>query len=188
MVTGKHDALTPREMDVMNAETLQDNHLYAANSQERQDAIRNLVAIVGADTLQQREKVNLRNCAQVRKVAADYIQSCAKIGIVPSKSGLARSLGYSRSRLWAFCREHGETETAEFLSILYDAFSEIIDLAGSGGSLHPIYSIFVQKAQYQMRDNEPIETPSKSGVDYDLDAEDLRRRIMENVIIDVDEG
>lgn len=60
-------------------------------------------------------------------------------------------------------RDNYGSETEEFLSMLFDGFSEAYDIAAMGGSIHPIYAIFTQKAQYGLRDNdrpiEPRDTP-----------------------------
>ena len=80
-------------------------------------------------------------------------------------------------------RNNQGTETEEFLSMLFDAFSETYDIAAMGGAIHPIYAIFTQKAQYQLRDNSPVDDiPDNDPFGGSVSAEELNKRIMENVV------
>ena len=155
--TGKNTALSFAEMDEMNREFAESNHLYDTTKGGRTEAITQIVTELGNDALTDRKKVNLRDVKEVKRIAAEYIASCKRTPLLPSKSGLSRSLGYSRQGIWLFMRNNPDSETAEFLSMLFDMFSECYDVAALGGNIHPIYAIFTQKAQYQLRDNTPIE-------------------------------
>lgn len=143
----------------MNCELVANNHLYPDQaSAGRTETIGEIVRVIGADVCTERRKVNLRDLKSVQRVAQEYIESCARTPILPSKSGLCRALGYSRKAIWNYQRENFGSETEEYLSQLFDAFSEAYDVAAMGGSIHPIYAIFTQKAQYGLRDNDrPIE-------------------------------
>ena len=187
MKTGKHNALTPAQMDAMNSDILKGNHLYAEGDKGRTEALMNIVSVISQDVLKERERVNLRDTEAVRRIAQSYLDSCKRTGLLPSKSGLARALGYSRQGVWSFMHENYNHRTTEFLSILYDAFAEAIDVAALGGSAHPIYSIFIQKAQYEARDNTPVQPLQKRDpLGPRLDEEELRRRIQSYIDLEED--
>ena len=62
--------------------------------------------------------------------------------------------------------------------MLFDMFSECYDVAALGGNIHPIYAIFTQKAQYQLRDNTPIDEPENNNpLGEPLSEEELRRNL-----------
>lgn len=188
MRTGKNKPMSLEQMNEMNTELIVGNHLYPDAVTDRADAIRGIVGTIGNDVMRDRERVDLRDTESVKTVAQIYLKSCEITGMLPSKSGLARGMGYSRAGIWAFMRDNPGHRTTEFLSVLFDAFSEAVDLAAMGNSIHPIYAIFTQKAQYDLRDNAPIpDPPKRSPLDGALSEEELRKRIAELVIIDEDE-
>ena len=154
--TGKNQALTPSEMDMMNRDLVIDNHLYDVGG-SRAGTISEIVSVIGSDVIKERAKIDLRDTAEVKRIAAQYIESCQRVPVLPSKSGLCRSLGYSRQGLWLFMRDNGNHPTTDFLERLFDGFSETYDIAAMGGTIHPVYAIFTQKAQYGLVDNPPQE-------------------------------
>lgn len=185
MRTGKRVAMTYDEMNEMNTQLVTNNHLYPDHASERGEAIKGIVGAIGIDVLKTRDHIDLRDTETVREVVRQYLASCQNTGLLPSKSGLSRALGYSRSGLYAFMQNNANHSTAEFLSIVFDAFSEALDVAAMGGATHPIYTIFTQKAQYGLRDNSPLPEPQKkSPLGPTLSEDELRRRIGQYVVID----
>ena len=183
--TGKNTALSPAEMDAMNRSIVEGNHLYDNSVEGRAGTIQEIVTVVGNDALIDRKKVDLRDLEEVKRVAREYIDSCQRAPLLPSKSGLCRSLGYSRQGLWLFMRDNKGSATEDFLSQLFDAFSETYDIAAMGGTIHPIYAIFTQKAQYQLRDNAPVDD-LENNEPYDaVDEETLKQRILDGITDDI---
>lgn len=188
MKTGKNKPMSLEQMNEMNTEIVAGNHLYPDAVTDRADAIRGIVATIGTDVIRDRERVDLRDTESVKAVAQIYLKSCEITGLLPSKSGLARGMGYSRAGIWAFMRSNPEHRTTEFLSIMFDAFSEAVDVAAMGNTIHPIYAIFTQKAQYDLRDNAPIpEPPKRSPLDGVQSQEELARKLAEIIVIDEEE-
>ena len=157
MSHGKNSVLTPWEMETENQKQLESNPLYKP---ERAEAISQLVRSVAADATKDRERINLRDTGRVREISEDYITACTQTPIIPSKSGLARALGYSRSGVWCFMRDNPEHPTSLYLDVLFDAFSECYDIAAMTGQIPAIFAIFIQKAQYGLRDNAPLDIPT----------------------------
>lgn len=183
MKTGKNEALTYSEMEEMNVQLAKDNHLYMGDGVSRREAISGIVGTIAQDVAKEREKVDLRDTKQVKLIAQRYLEACSNTGVLPSKSGLARSLGYSRAGLWLFVKDNPDHRTTELLNILFDAFLEAMDLAASSGSVHAIYSIWIEKSQYDMRDNTPIQPPKGSGPLGPHKTEEELREIFEKYIV-----
>ena len=59
-----------------------------------------------------------------------------------------------------FVKDHPNHPTTDFLMVLFDAFAEAMSQASLSGSVHPIVSIFLQKALYGVRENDPIAQPT----------------------------
>ena len=180
MTRGKNNALSIPEIDIMNEELKAGNHLYPADG--RRENVSAIVDAVCSDVAEVRDRVDLRDSRTVRQIVKDYIESCSRIGILPSKSGLSRALGYSRKGLYLYCRDHPNDETARFLEIAFDSFSEALDIAASGGTVHPIFAIWIAKSQYNQRDNLPLEEPKRERELPDI--RDLMSRIYPEVLDD----
>ncbi len=178
MKGGKNYALTPVEMDEYNKSVIVDNHLYPDTGDSRNAVISGIVTVIGNDLMKERIKIDLFNIRQVKEVAMEYVQSCQRTSALPSKSGLCRSLGYSRKGVWLFMKEHPEHDTTDFLERLFDGFSEAYDIAAMGGSIHPIYAIFTQKAQFGLRDtnNQDYESHYRNPLGKVLSAEEIEEK------------
>lgn len=181
MLNGKNSALTPAEMDMMNADFRDGNHLYTSDSRsDRAGVIAEIVNVIGDDVMKERRKVNLRDTETVKEIAQEYVKSCQRSILLPSKAGLSRALGYSRKGLYLFMRDNVGHPTEEFLSILFDAFSEAYDVAAMGGAIQQVYAIFTQKAQYGLVDNPERETdPAKDMLGPVQTAEEIIKKYAE---------
>ncbi len=162
MKTGKHEAMTPYEMDEMNLQTVASNHLYD-NTGGRSETVAEIVRIIAEDISKDRKRVSLTDTEAVKRVTLDYIASCERTPLLPSKSGLCRALGYSRKGVYLFMRDNYGHPTEDYLSRVFDGFSEAYDVAAMGGSIHPVYAIFTQKAQYGLNDR-PVEEPEAKNL------------------------
>ena len=58
--------------------------------------------------------------------------------------------------------------TTEYLSIVFDAFNELLSNAALAGSVHPVYAIFLGKAVYQI-DSGTYTEPAKMKLGKWLD-------------------
>lgn len=102
-------------------------------------------------------KADLKDTEQIARVVVAYVDACSQAGLLPSKIGLARALGMSARNLDKFCDNHPEHKTAELLELVFDAFSDALSTAALSGATAQVYSIFLGKAQYKMRDNATIQ-------------------------------
>ena len=92
----------------------------------------------------------------VKRCVIRYLQACENKGAFPNLMGLARALGVSNGAIRNFMRRHPDHPTTHFLEIVLDAFSDALQQAALSGSVKEVYSIFLQKALYQLRDNDPV--------------------------------
>ena len=157
--------MTREELDNMNSLVTMDNRLYDRDGDPNHQ-VSAIVEAVTKDTAQKIEKTNLRDLNSVVIVTKEYLKSCLQTGILPSKSGHARALGYSRQAINRFLASHDEhNETAEYLRILYDSFAETLEMASLTNRVHPILSIFILKSIYGRIEHEetPEEKPNSLG-------------------------
>ena len=96
-------------------------------------------------------RVDLNDMDDVRKSCEDYIESCRIAGLIPSVTGLAPSMGYSRQALTAYI-SHNNTPTAQYLDTVRSAMAAITEQAGLTRAASEAVSIFVLKNSAGMAD------------------------------------
>ena len=124
------------------------------------------------------ERISLRDTATVRTVTEQYLKSCDITGVLPSKIGLCRAYGCSRQAVVDYMNNNPQHSTTEYLSIVFDAFNELLSNAALAGSVHPVYAIFLGKAVYGLRDNITLEVsrPKDDTLGYtDFSPEAIQR-------------
>ena len=172
----KNEIMTINEMDDMNYEILSHSRLYDRDT----SASEKVAVTVGAITQQlidfPAERISLRDANTVKATTYNYLKSCERIGIIPSKIGLSRALGISRTAIDAFVRRNPDSETGRFLSMAFDAFAEMLSANSLSGSVHPIVSIFLQKALYGFRDNSAVIEQSELPEENSLTIEEIEQR------------
>ena len=99
-----------------------------------------------------RHQIELSNAEMVKETSKLYIQACADTATLPSMAGLARAMGVTRSALYLWMRRK-DTDTGKWLTMCQDLFSDLLSDGALKNSVNPIVSIFLQKAQYGLRDN-----------------------------------
>lgn len=150
----KRPVLTDSEMDEMNSSIVVDNRLYSQDT-DRSEKITGIVLSIGSELEDIPKRITLADTEAVRSTTIRYIRSCYRNGILPSKQGLGRAMGMSRKSLDDFVRRNPEHPSSEFLLVTFDSFSEMLSMASLTGSIQPIVSIFLQKALYNVHENEP---------------------------------
>lgn len=144
------------EMCEMNEQTAK-NRLYSKDA----DASERISAMI-SDTKASiermpKERISLNNTELVRSTALMYLTSCDATGCLPSKIGLARACGISRTALDDFMAKNPTSRTTEFLETFFDACAELLSNAALIGGVHPIFGIFVAKAIYKWKDVQQVE-------------------------------
>ena len=103
------------------------------------------------------EAIRFEDTEMLRRVTIRYLVACEKKGVIPSSQGLSRAFGVTNSAMKQFMRRHPDHPSARFLEIVLDGFSDTLQQATLSGSVKEVYSIFLQKALYNLRDNAPIQ-------------------------------
>lgn len=153
-----HEIMTPAQMDEMNEQLMLDNRLYSKGA-DGTEQVRSILTEITGDLMDKPKKIKLYDTALVEQVTKEYIASCVRSGILPSRQGHARAMGVSRRSVTSYMTENPDHPSTQYLEIVYDAFSEALSMASLTGRVHPIVSIFIQKAIYGWRDNDPVEQP-----------------------------
>ena len=143
------------EMDAQNERVLANSMIYSKEIGSG-EKIGLIVSSIADDIANVGEKIEFRNTALVKETTMRYLRSCSRVGAIPSKIGLARACGCSRKAFDKFIQRNPEHPTSEFLQIVIDGFAEANMEAGQSGSCHPIFAMFVLKAMYGLRENDPL--------------------------------
>lgn len=109
---------------------------------------RGLAEIENAD----KHQIDLTNTDMVKETSKLYIQACADTATLPSMAGLARAMGVTRNALYYWIRRK-DTDTGKWLTMCQDLFSDLLSDGALKNNVNPIVSIFLQKAQFGLRDN-----------------------------------
>ena len=167
----KRPYMTDAEMDDMNEVIPVNSRLYNRDVAAG-EKVSGIVLAIGSELEQVPQRITLNDTETVRAVTVRYVQSCYRKGTLPSKQGLGRALGMSRKSLDDFVRRNDGHPTTEYLQVTFDAFSEMMSMASLTGSIQPIVSIFLQKALYNVHENEPQEPviPDVLGIGNDSDS------------------
>ena len=157
---GKLSPLPYGDMVLAAQEKRENSGLYDSS-----DADVKLSALVSASAeeiaaiIDSKERITLTDTETVERRGVAYLRSCADGSSLPSMTGLARCLGMSSRALNDFKQKNPNHKTSEFLDMMHDAMSDILADASikNGSGINTIYSIFLQKARWGMRDNSVIE-------------------------------
>lgn len=179
---------TDEEMDEHNLEVVNSSHLYSkdVDNSEKIGAIvgnaRDMLKTAERMALDPGQKIKLDDTEQVIRTAERYLQSCERIGTVPSKSGLAVACGCGRRAFEKFMQRKPDHPTSEFLEVLFEEFADINIQAGQSGSCHPIFAMFILKSLYQLRENEQITPPAENPLGEATDTETLMKKYNDIVV------
>ena len=150
-----HEIMSPSEMLEL-AEEQRMTRLYS-KVEDSTDKVQALVGTLADELANMPERISLRDTATVKIVAAQYVDACRTVGVIPNKIGLCRAMGISRQAADSFMDRNPDHPTSQFLEIVYDSFAELLSNSALIGASHPIFSIFITKAVYKWRDNISVE-------------------------------
>ena len=156
-----HEVLSDEEMDKMNSLIIMDNNLYDKSADSGPQVV-SIIQDITSNLAEPPKKIRLSDLTSVVTITKRYVSSCLRSGVIPSKSGLSRSLGFSRAGLNKFMAKNPESESTEYLQMVFDAFAEVLEMAALTGKTQPILSIFILKAVYNYS-----EQPEEIDVPYD---------------------
>lgn len=156
----KGEIMTQEQMIEAGLRKHSTSKIYKAESlQVSDEAISKLVnrglsEMINADSGQ---KIDLHNAEMVKTVSKSYIKACADTSTLPSMAGLARAMGCSRTILYHWMNHNPDSETGQWLSMCHDLFSDLLSEGALRNNVNSIVAIFLQKAQYGLRDNLTID-------------------------------
>lgn len=129
--------------------------------------------------------ISLTDTAEVKRRTIIYLRACEESSSFPSVNGLARSLGLSRQALYDTISRKSPAKTAEWLELCRDSFSDILAEASLRNNCNSITAIFLQKAVYGLRESvEIVASKPENPLGPEIDPEELRRRIEDNIVIE----
>lgn len=102
------------------------------------------------------EHISLTDIEEIKKRTLIYLKACEENAVFPSKSGLARALGYSRREIDNWITKHQGTETSRWLDSFSDACAETLHQAALTKNTSEITTIFLSKAMYGMTETSNI--------------------------------
>ena len=131
------------------------------------------------------EAISLKDTEEVKARSVLYLRACEASSSFPSIAGLARSMGLSRQALYDCIQRNSPPDTAAWLELCRDAFSDLLSEAALRNNCNNITAIFLQKALYGLRESVEIVARQDSGPLGPLvDKAELERRILGSVVID----
>lgn len=141
--------------------------------------VKAIVASIGSDVVNVGQKIHLSDTEAVEETTKRYILSCCRVGLLPSKMGLARACGMSVTALSNFIAMHPYHATTDYLQIVFDSFAEMRETAALNGAAHPIVSIFGLKANYGYRENEPVKEAREDPLGEMEDTDSIAKKYLE---------
>lgn len=132
------------------------------------------------------EPVSLMDTETVKARTVLYLKSCEASSSFPSVAGLARSMGLSRQALYDCIQRNSPSDTAAWLELCRDAFSDLLSEAALRNNCNNITAIFLQKALYNLRESvEIVARKDECGPLGPLaDKSALEQRILGSIVID----
>ena len=130
------------------------------------------------------EPVSLRDTNEVKRRTMLYLRACEEAACFPSIVGLARSMGLSRQALYDVIWRKSPSDTAAWLELCRDSFSDILSEASLKGQCAAIPAIFIQKAVYGLRESIEVVAKQEMALGDSVDVSELQRRIENSIVLD----
>lgn len=121
-------------------------------------------------------RTDLTDLAAVQATANRYLEACKKATVVPTISGLAAALGFSRQWICEQARKPGAV--GQYLSALFSAFSAVLEQMGLLRMASEPVSIFLLKnGNVGLSDRYDVmhEQPTDNTDDEEMSEERIRR-------------
>lgn len=165
--------------DITEKRQKKKNNLYKVQADEHRGEVLADIVRQGAQELVEtvaRGKITLSDTDAVKRQTMAYLAVCEKAGSLPSIQGLARSLGYSRQALYDVIESRNTPETADFLELCRDMFSDMLSQAALSNNVNFTYAIFIQKAIHQLRESVEIIARPAAPLGESVDASTLAEK------------
>lgn len=155
-----NNSQTYDEMVSCSEETKASSKLYKAeNAEFINGQLSTMINSMGSEliTSEVKEKISLGDTRAVKNQTIIYIGNCAHTATLPSIAGLARALGTTRQAIYEYIKYGTNTEAAAWLEQCKDLFSDMLSNAALRGCCNPVVAIFLQKAQFGLRETSTLE-------------------------------
>lgn len=179
-MNAKHPPMTYHDMIEDAKEIRENSKLYKAKSLEISDErITSIIAKCTADlaSIVDGKHITLNDTEMVQDYTIAYFSACAKASCFPSVSGWARSMGLSRRAIYDFRNAKPDHDTSKWIDLMLDTFSDILSEAALRNNCNSIIAIFIQKAQYGMKEHdEHIKPVMQDQLGETLSAEEIKNK------------
>lgn len=91
------------------------------------------------------EAISLTDTETVKARTVLYLKACEASSSFPSVAGLARSMGLSRQAIYDCINRNSPVETAAWLEVVRDAFSDLLSEAALRNNCNNITAIFCKR-------------------------------------------
>jgi len=178
----KHPVQSEADMiqDIVEKREKKKNNMYKVQADEHRSEVLADIVRQGTQGLvetMKRGKITLSDTAAVKRQTMAYLAVCEKTGSLPSVQGLARGLGHSRQAIYNEMERRTSPETADFLELCRDMFSDMLSQAALSNNINFTYAIFIQKAIHGLRESVEIIARPADPIGPQGDMEAVRRQI-----------
>ena len=132
--------------------------------------------------LDPRKRVPLADTQRIAEISIQYVRACSESATLPTISGLAKAIGCTRSAIYDFIKKHPDHESAKWFEDFSDTAADVMMQAALSGTVAPVPAIFIAKARYNWRDAITIEAVPVDPLGKEYTAEEIKKRIIENVV------
>jgi hypothetical protein len=155
-----------REMVTRREEKPKTNNVYKAQADKHKKTELSSTIAEGSIQLSSalsRPKLAIDDSEGIRKRTEEYLVACQRTGTLPTVEGLSRAYGISRKRLYNW---FDSPQQGEYLELVRDLFSEILQSEALKNNLSAPVSIFIMKNRFEMSDTltiQPLPTATPLG-------------------------
>lgn len=108
-----------------------------------------------------------------------YFQRCIENNMKPTMTGMAQSLGVSRTILWEWHNGNKRPENYEIIESAYNLMEQLMEMYMMNGQINPASGIFLLKNHFGYKDVQDIVVQPKNPLGDEADAETIEEKYAE---------
>ena len=128
------------------------------------------------DMMKMRQGVDKKNVPDLYNRFLNYLDYCAKHGIIPNNMNAYFAIGITRQDIGAWYAGRGTPEQKQFAEDIKQFFASIHEQAGGEGIVNPILSIYWSKAHDSLSDQPRIEVTVTDPMGERQSSEEIAER------------
>ena len=128
------------------------------------------------DMLQMRQGVDKKNVPDLYNRFLNYLDYCAKHGIIPNNMNAYFAIGITRQDITAWYAGNRSPEHKQFADDVKQFFASIHEQAGGEGIVNPILSIYWSKAHDGMIEASKVEVVNSEPLGEKQSAEEIAKK------------